>query len=195
MNVLIIPEDQESDRYILKPVVESLFADLSVRARIDVLPEPRLRGADQALDPSLLQEIIDGNPMVDLFLLIIDRDCNRMNHEARVSARMSEHPDRLLACLAWQELEVWMLALHKEKLSVPFSKIRQHCDPKEAFAEPLLEQLGTDGPGGGRKRAMSALKGNWRSLRSLCGELKELQAHITRWRTEHARVVDGYAAH
>ncbi len=191
MNVLIIPEDQESDRYILKPVVESLFADLAVRARIDVLPEPRLRGADQALDRTLLQEIIDGNPMIDLFLLIVDRDCDRMKHAARVSARTSEHPGRLLACLAWQELEVWMLALHKEKLRVPFSTIRQHCDPKEAFAEPLLEQLGTDGPGGGRKRAMSALKGNWRSLRSLCGELKELQAQVADWLAERAGAVDG----
>src|SRR3569832_2800050 len=105
MKVLIIPEDQELDRYIAKPVIEAMFADLKMTAQIDVLPEPRLRGINQALDGELLAQIIGDNPMVDLFLLIIDRDCNRDKNEQRVAARLREHAGRLLACQAPHGLE------------------------------------------------------------------------------------------
>lgn len=181
MKVLIILEDQESDRYIAKPVIEAMLADLKLPAQVDVLPEPRLRGADQALDPKQLAEIVSNNPQTDLFLLLIDRDCNRMGHEARAQARVAEHSGRLLACLALQELEVWMLALHKSACKAPWTEVRQHCDPKEKYAEPLLEKLGTDGPGGGRKQAMRELKGHWKSLRTLCEELQTLQLQVKAW--------------
>ncbi|MBI5547251.1 MAG: hypothetical protein HY901_25495 [Deltaproteobacteria bacterium] len=175
MKVLAIPEDQEVDRFIIKPVIEALFADLQLPARVDVLPEPRLRGASEALDPSMIRSIVEDNPMTDLFVLMIDRDCNRERNEERALARQSEHPGRVLACVAVQELEVWMLALHAERIGAPWGTVRQECDPKERWAEPLLKQIGSEGPGRGRKRAMQALAGNWRSLRSRCPELQGLQ--------------------
>lgn len=181
MRILIIPEDQECDRYIVKPVIEALFSHIRVPARIDVLPEPRLRGADQALEPGLLRTIIEGNPMVDLFLLIIDRDCNRMRNVERTRARITEHHGRLIGCVAHQEIEVWLLALYTKKMTSPFREIREHCDPKEHFAEPFLKELDADGPGGGRKRAMYAITGQWRSLCERCPELKQLQKDIENW--------------
>ena len=182
MNVLIIPEDQELDRYIVKPVIEALFDDLEITARIDVLPEPRLRGTSDALDPDLIAQIIADNPMEDLFLLIIDRDCNRENNEERARQRVSKHAEKLIACIAVQEVEVWLLALYKAKLDVKrFQDVRAHCDPKERWAVPLLDDLGFQGPGRGRKRAMQALAKNWRSLRNTCTELRELQGEIKTW--------------
>lgn len=95
------------------------------------------------------------------------------------AARQREHEGKLIACLARQEVEVWMLALHADRLNARFADVRAHCDPKEAWAEPLLDELGRDGPGRGRKRAMRALAGNWRSLRSRCPELGALQAAVS----------------
>jgi hypothetical protein len=181
VRVLVIPEDQENDQYIARPVLEALFGDLGLSARIDVLPEPRLRGADDALDKDLLNSIIDENPMIDLFVLLIDRDCNRAKNEERARERQKEHEGKLLACVARQELEVWLLALYLHELDVTFGALREHCDPKEQWAEPLLRSLDSDGPGRGRKRAMRALKGQWRSLRDRCDELGELQDAIADW--------------
>lgn len=175
MKVLVVPEDQAVDQYIVKPVVEALFQDLGVRARVDVLREPRLRGASTALAPAMIARIVEENPMEDLFLLVVDRGCDREGNEAKAAARQAEHEGKLIACLAHQEIEVWMLALHDERVAAPWAEVRAECDPKERFAEPLLRALGRDGPGAGRKKAMRALSGNWRSLRSKCPELKGLQ--------------------
>lgn len=184
MKVLVIPEDQTHDAYIIKPVIEAIVSDLGRRARIDVLPEPRLRGTSDALDPSLIRHIVDDNPMVDLFILVIDRDCDRDNNEARAAARAADHPGRLIACVACQEVEVWMLALHLNLIDAPFSTIRAHCDPKEAYAEPLLDKLGNrGGPGAGRKAAMRALSGNLKGLLARCDELSQLRAQISAWWT------------
>lgn len=131
MKVLIIPEDQELDQYIVKPVVEALFQDLGRAAKVMVLPEPRLRGASQALDPELIAGIVEARPMIDLFLLVVDRDCDRERNSAKATARESEHADKLIACVAVEELEVWMMALHTGHLDAPFSKVRAHCDSKE----------------------------------------------------------------
>lgn len=178
MKVLIIPEDQTLDGFIARPVVEAILKDAGIAARVDVLPEPRLRGAADALDPDTLRTIIATNPMIDRFILVVDRDCDRNGHVAKANAREQEH-DKLVTCIAVQEIEVWMLALYKERLSARWSEIREHCDPKEEWADPLLSRLGTSGPGGGRKRAMRALRGKLTSLLSLCGELAELRNKLS----------------
>lgn len=179
MKVLVIPEDQELDQYIVKPVVELLLSEAGVTAKVEVLPEPRLRGASDALNAATLREIVVDNPMVDLFLLLVDRDCDRDSNEAKVRTREQEHAGRLLACCAWQEIEVWMLAAHKEKLDATWNEVRSECDPKERFAEPLLKSLGSSGPGRGRKAAMRSVK-----LSSLltCGELEQLRVRLIDWR-------------
>ncbi len=182
MRVLIIPEDQALDQYILRPVVEAMLRDAEIPGRVDVLPEPRLRGTGMALDAGVIAAIVAQNPMVELFLLIVDRDCDRDGNKAQAAAREAEHQGRLLACVAWQEVEVWMLALHAERLSAPWRVVREHCDPKEEWADPLLDALGRGGPGRGRKHAMRALAGNWRSLRQRCPELQALQEAVRAFR-------------
>jgi hypothetical protein len=182
VKVLVIPEDQVHDQYILRPVIETLFADLGVPAKVQVLPEPRLRGYTQALNPNVIRTIVDDNPMEDLFLLVVDRDCDRNGAVAKSQSIQHAHADKLIACLAIQEVEVWLLALYAERLDCSWSEIRVHCDPKERWAEPLLRDLGTQGPGAGRVRAMRALKGQWRGLRTRCPELTELQDAIRVWK-------------
>lgn len=180
MKVLVIPEDQENDQYIVKPVLERLFEDLGLSAQVTILPEPRLRGDQDALDRQLIAQIVtDRAPMTDLFLLVIDRDCNREKHEQRLQARVAEHGAKMLGVLAVQEIECWMMALHEPSaLGARWQEIRDHCDSKEAYAEPLLAKLGSLGPGGGRKAAMRALKSNWKRLLDRCEELQDLRERI-----------------
>lgn len=182
MKVLIIPEDPTNDSFIIKPVIEAILADLGRRARVDMLRDPQLRGTSDALDTAMVKRIVEENPMEDLFVLVVDRDCNRKGTESKAQARATEHEGRLLACVARQEVEVWMLALHAEKIERPFREVREECDPKELFAEPLLDRLGPRvGPGAGRKAAMRALAGNIRSLMARCDELGGLRAQIDAW--------------
>jgi hypothetical protein len=184
VKVLIIPEDQTQDGFIARPAIEALLADLGIPGRVDVLPEPRLRGAGDALDPDVVRDIVDTNPMTDLFVLVIDRDCDRQGHSTKAAAREREHPGRLVACVAVQELEVWMLALYRDRLGgARWPEVREDCDPKERWAEPLLKRIGTGGPGGGRKKAMQALKGQLQSLLSVCPELEELKQKLAKART------------
>lgn len=149
---------------------------------VSVLWEPRLRGVDQALNSDTIAQIVSQNPMQDLFLLVVDRDCDRQDNVAKAAAREEEHKGKLLHCLAWQEVEVWMLALHKSEISEAFSKVREHCDPKEACADPLLDaSFARASPREGRKQAMRAIKGKWRSLRDTCPELRVLRERIIAW--------------
>lgn len=187
MKVLVIPEDPTLDQYILKPIVERLFQDVGRRARVDVLSDPHLRGIDEALDSKMLARIIEENPMVDLFLIMVDRDCNRYGNEERAAAREQEHPGKLLACLAVQEVEVWMVALHREALDGAWKDVRADCDPKERYAEPLLRKLSSPtAVGHGRKQAMRELATQWSALVQRCEELARLRERLKEWVASHA---------
>ena len=176
MKILVIPEDQQSDQYIVKPIVVRIAWDVGIRGQVEVLGEPRLRGASDALNPAFLREIVEENRTADAFVLVVDRDCDRDRHEARLADRVREHGGKVIGCLARQEIEVWMLALYSDKLGAPWQTVRDECDPKERFAEPLLRSLKSVGPGGGRKEAMRALDGNGlKALLSKCRELAELR--------------------
>ena len=169
MKVLLILEDPVNDQFIAKPIVEALIPG----ARVEVLTNPRLRGWAQALDADTLRGIVAGRPMFDRYLLLLDRDCDS-TRQGKLDARTDEHA-RVAGCLAIEELEVWMLAIHQDKLGgVGFSEVRQECHPKERFAAPVLAEHGA-GPGGGRKHLMRALSGNLSTLLSRCPELKQLQ--------------------
>lgn len=181
MKVLIIPEDPTLDQHVLKPIAQQLFNDLGrSNARVEVLQEPHLRGVAQALNAQKLQEIIEDNAMIDLFIVMIDRDCNRFHNEEQAAARCGEHPRKLLACLAFQEVEVWALALHREGL--PWSEVRKDCDPKERFWDPFVEARGWQGEvGRGRKKAMHGLGAKWKGLLQVCPELAALREEVRAW--------------
>jgi len=181
MKVLIIPEDPTHDQYILKPIVEQIFAELGRKVRVEVLQDPHLGSIDQALDGKVLREVIDDNPMVDLFLLLVDHDCDRKKNSSRAKAREAEHLGRLIACLAVEEVEVWMLALHRDQPG-DWKAVRQDCDPRERYAVPFLERQGWElEVGRGRKRAMRELGQGWNGLLQVCPELQNLRERIRGW--------------
>jgi hypothetical protein len=96
--------------------------------------------------------------------------------------REAESGDRLLACLAIEEVEVWMLALHRDGLEARWSDIRQDCDPKERYAHVLLKEKGwLSTVGKGRKKAMEGLGSKWQGLLQVCPELTDLKQRVAHW--------------
>jgi len=182
MRVLIIPEDPRLDRYVLEPVVERIFDDLGCKARIEVLPDPQITGADHILQKQTVQDILDDHPMIDLFLLLVDRDCNRKNMEERVLERQAEHQEVLIGAVAHQEVEVWALAPHRRALPERWGDVRAHCDPKEAFFDPFIRGRGwLEGVGHGRKRAMRDFGAAWAGVLEVCPEIADLKERIGQW--------------
>jgi hypothetical protein len=180
--VLIVPEDPTLDQYVLKPVVERIFEDLGRSARVEVLVDPHIRGVAQALDAEMLAGILQDHPMIDLFVLAIDRDCDTFGNTAKAAARVASHAPRLLAVLAHQELEVWALALHRAELTAPWSAVREECHPKEALWDPFVTRKEwLTSVGRGRKHAMRALGANWSGLLQVCPEIATLRDDIRSW--------------
>jgi len=161
VKVLVVLEDPTLDQYIVKPIVE----------------KPYMRGVKNVFDQ--IDGIVEDNPMVDLFLIVIDRDCDRENHTGKLRIRVERHEDTMVGCLAREEVEVWMLAA-QNNLPASWGEIRRHCDPKEHFAERWLAANGFTSAdvGHGRKRAMQALPTNFRRVLSRCDELRELSAEL-----------------
>jgi len=142
VKVLIIPEDPTHDQYVIKPIIERIFLELGRRAYVEVLRDPHLRGVDQALDREVIGSIIADNRMIDLFIVVVDRDCNRYKNVEKAAAREADFPNDVLVCLAEQEVEVWALALYREQIADRWAVVRAECDPKERYFDDLMRRQG-----------------------------------------------------
>lgn len=190
MKIFIIPEDQELDQYIVKPILERILSDIGRTARIDVLPKPRMRGISHLMGPGVIEDIVEDYPMADLFVVMVDSDCDYQNRGEKIKALVERQPaardgkKRLIACIAREEIEVWMLGLHHRDpaLGAAWQDIRAHCHPKEAFAEPFIARKGWSTLlGRGRKHAMRELGQHWSGLLGRCDELAQLRREIQAW--------------
>ena len=76
MRVLVIPEDSRKDKFILKPLFESLFRSIGKsQARIRVCEDPVLGGVREALRSRSIAEVIRRQGgMMQIFILCVDRD-------------------------------------------------------------------------------------------------------------------------
>jgi len=178
MNVLVIPEDFRKDQYVLKPIVRAMFDAIDKpRANVRICLDPLLGGVDQATGFARLADIIERyEGMVDVFLLIVDRDgkpgrrAALDNIERKAAAKLK--PDRVfLAENAWQEIEVWALAGHRLPDDWSWKDVRSEIHPKERYFEPFAADRGlSQEPGGGRKTLAQEAAGNYRRVRSRCPE-------------------------
>ncbi len=179
MNILVIPEDFRKDQYIIKPIVTAMFAYLeksSVKVRICL--DPLLGGIDQAKSWQAIEQVLDMyEGMVDMFLLLVDRDgeVDRRNAldniEARAKNKLSKHRV-LIAENAWQELEVWALAgCYDLPKDWKWDKIRSERDSKEKYFEPYVRSRRLlDEPGEGRTTLGREAGANYKRVRALCPE-------------------------
>jgi hypothetical protein len=186
----VISEDHTLDEYIVRPVVEQVFAGLGQRCRVTMVNNPRLRGVAQALDPDTLVRVLANYPMADVFLTIVDRDCDPNREMGRLANQLQAAADAgrtMFGCLAVEEVEVWALALHRDELAAEWDQVRSDCHPKENYFEPLARRKKWHtGPGKGRKAAMKELRSKWDSLKHFCPELRQFQDQLQAWLSQRA---------
>jgi hypothetical protein len=112
VKVLIIPEDFRKDQYILKPLFERLFAGFRrPNTKVVVCNPPLLQGVTEALKEERLAEILARYPMIDIFVLCVDRDgvVSRRDRLDQLEQKFGAIRS-FVAVNAWEELETWVLA-------------------------------------------------------------------------------------
>jgi hypothetical protein len=171
MKVMIIPEDFRKDQFILKPVFDRLFVALNCStARVRVCMAPLLQGVSEAMKFDRLTDIVDRYPMVDLFILWVDRDGNKgRRHQLDSLEKRIVTSARFLAVNAWEEIETWVLAGIDLPAKWRWNDVRAEISVKERYFEPLARERGVaDGPGGGRKILAEEAARRLPSVRQKC---------------------------
>jgi hypothetical protein len=177
-NVLVIAEDFTKDQHILKPVVEQILLEAGKpNAKVETCLDPRFQGISECLKVNRLRnEVLRRYPMIDLFLLIVDRDGhdNRAAELEHVATQLK--PDlrgrqMFLAEMVRQEVEILLIAGHRLERSWKWKEIREDAHIKDTYFKQLVEREGTGlGPHEGRKELMKSAMGNWSRICRRCPE-------------------------
>jgi hypothetical protein len=189
MNVLIIPEDFRKDQYLLQPIIQRMMEEVGKpKAKVKVCLDPLLGGVGEAMKWTRLSEIIGMYPMVQLFLLIVDRDGLPDRRKALTSLEVKatevlNSAQVFLAENAWQEIEVWALAAAELPSEWRWQDIRNDRDPKERYFAELARTRKLDNePGEGRTTLGREAARNYKRMLSLCKEdVVALQTRIEAW--------------
>ena len=173
MRVLLIPEDFRNDQYILQPLFVRLF-DLLGRstARIEVCREPLFGGIGMALKLESVREVVQQYPMVDIFILCVDRD-GELGRRKRLDEIEGEFGESqaFFAENAWEELETWVLAGIDLLEGWNWQDVRGEIHVKETYFEPLAVERGLTGAlGGGRKQLSEEAAHRIPAIRQKCPE-------------------------
>ena len=174
MRVLVIPEDSRKDKYILKPLFESLFRSIGKsQARIRVCEDPVLGGVTEALKSGNISEVIRRQGgMTQIYILCVDRDGDARR---RQRLRDMEHEFGIgrvfLAENAWQELETWVLAGLDLPAGWNWQSVRAEIQVKETYFEPLVDERNlSQALGGGRKPLAEEAARRINLIRQKCPE-------------------------
>lgn len=189
LRVFVIPEDFRTDQYVLKPLVGRMLEDVGrPRAQVEICIDPLLGGIGEAKKWDRISRILlDYRYKTDLFLLIVDRDCEPGRRAALdglelKAAVVLEPQRRFLGQCAWQEIEAWALAGQEFPADGTWKTIREERDVKEKFFEPLARSRNLDRePGGGRTTLGREAAANYDRVRSRCPEIVDLQQRIAEW--------------
>jgi len=177
--VLVIPEDFTKDEHVLKPVVERILADAGrPNAAVLVCRDPNFRGIGEALKKERLKkDVIARYPMVDLFILLVDRDgeagreLTAAGLETELTRELNNRNARFVAELARQEVEVFVLAGHDLPGTWSWQEIRADADVKNTSFQELVRAKGVERlPHDGRKKLMAEAIKNWARIKSRCPE-------------------------
>ena len=174
MRVLIIPEDDRKDQYILIPLFSQLLRSIGKpKARIRICQDPRLGGIFEAMKPDRISEIIERyKGMMDIFILCVDRDGEEGRRQRLDQFEVEFGNVRVfLAENAWEELETWVLAGLDLPAAWNWKDIRAEVHVKEQYFEPLVARRSlSDKPGGGRERLAEESSRHIDAIRQKCPE-------------------------
>ena len=172
MRVLVIPEDSRKDKFILKPLFESLFRSMDrPTIRIQVCEGPVLGSVEEVLKSSRIADVVSRHHgMIHMFILCVDRD-GKVGRRQRLDQIESEFGGSrvFLAENAWEELETWVLA--GLDLPVNWRTVRTEVHVKENYFEPLTVRLGvSDTAGAGRRTLGEQAARRIGAIRQKCPE-------------------------
>lgn len=178
LNILIITENDTYDQHIAKPVVEKILSEVGKsKAKIVVCSKPRFNGIDDCTNPEkLIHEVISEYSMVNIFILLVDRDCapGRNAKLARVESEVKKHLKNnqiFISGQAIQEIEVWAIAGHDLPDEWNWSSIRSERDSKERYYMALASIKGYLAyPYHGRKEMIKESLKKWTRVKNLCSE-------------------------
>ncbi len=177
--VMVIPEDPTYNGHILKPLIERVMTEVGKpKAKIVVLTNPALKGYEDA--KRQLETIFEKYPHYNLFLFLPDRD-GKAERDESLRALTAQYQNRnipFIAKAAVEEVEVWLLAGYKSKLSRSWREVRADLNVKESTFRQFLKEYGDDSPGNGRERLMREALKNFSGLKSNCPELEALSNDI-----------------
>jgi hypothetical protein len=183
--VLVVPEDPTHNGDILEPLVIRILTDCGKRnARVLVLTNPKVQGYEHA--KSKLPEILERYRHFDLFLFLVDADGkDRQSAFEALETQAALNGSALFCTAALQEVEVWLLAGHTDKLDKPWSEVRRDVSVKENVFAPFLTRHGDPRRyGGGRDILMKQTLANYDGLLQRCPELKGLRDRIAEYITQ-----------
>jgi hypothetical protein len=183
--VLVIPEDPTHNGYILKPLVERMLTETGKpNAKVTILTNPKLNGYAHAV-AAIRNELVERYGHLDLWLFMPDAD--RAGDLAALEKEVGEKGICLFCCAAKPEVEVWLLAGHRQKLAAKWSDVVSHLRLKEEIFEPFLKQHGDPrSAGAGREVLTRATLANYRGLLDVCPELKELHDRLLKLHAQPA---------
>lgn len=189
MKVLVIPEDFRKDQYMLKPIIKAMMKAIGKSsANVRICQDPLLGGISEACKWENIEAIINQYPMVDIFLLCVDRDGKEGRKKAlenieNQASKILTDRQLFLAENAWQEIEVWVLAGQDLPKEYNWQKIREEINPKETYFVPFAQQRNLlDTPGEGRKPLAEEAAKRYNRIRQLCPEdMLNLENRINTW--------------
>ena len=179
-DVLIVPEDFTYNGYILGPLVKRMLSECGRPNAIVIPPKgPQPKGYEHAKD-LLRTRYFDLYRHMNLLLFLPDADGKDRDAEFRsLEEEAGRQGVRLLCCAAKEEVEIWLLAGHRQRLPQPWQTIRSDTSVKENVFQPFLQEYGDPkAPGGGRDVLMGQTLNGYGALLQLCPELAELERRI-----------------
>ncbi len=157
-----------------------LMACGKANARVIVLPEPSPKGYEHA-KALLRNQLFDSYRHMNLLLFLPDADGKDRSAEfSGLESEARRQGVRLLCCAAKEEVEVWLLAGHRESLEGRrWREVRDDPSVKENVFFPFLRRHGDPkAPGEGRERLMAETLKGYDALLRLCPELADLERRI-----------------
>jgi hypothetical protein len=183
MKIMVFAEDPRLDQYMLKPIVEAALEHAGKpRAKVMVCQSANQRGDTTVTRAEQILELIEDNPLYEVYILCVDRDCREEREGAITALEQKVNHEltgkRFIAVCGREELEVWVLAGITD-LTEPWNAIRSECHPKERYFDTYARtKRVSDTNGRGRKVLERAAREYGNRIRGMCPEVTRCEEAI-----------------